>query len=241
MISARKLVYDFDREFSRFNTGSSKVLKLVDKLAFLNNAQKMLYEDRVKKAETREHIRQEIRNFENKDKELTKVREAKRYDVFSFPDGMYKPLRLFADISKECCDPKEGLPVIMMQTDDLSRSLNNPFWEPDFRWEQVLADEGSEGFFVWHNCDFKIDRLRLDYYRQIQEIHCPSLKKPDSQYEDWNGKIQTRDQGSELDIKFSDIKIVKLAVLMARSTVSDVTDYGIKLKEILETDQISTL
>lgn len=241
MVSARKLVYDFKREYARFNTGSSKVISLIDIVAFLNDAQKFIYEDRVKKAETNDHIRQEIRNFEEKDVILTKVRSAKKYDVFNFPEGMYKPLRLYVDIKKDCCEPKEGIKAIMMQTDDLSRALNNPYWAPDFRWEQVIADEGNEGFFIWHNCDFEIDQTRIDFYRQLKEIHCPSLKKPDQSYVDWNGKRQSRDFGSELDIKHSDIKIVNLAVLMARSAVSDVSDYGLKLREILETDQTSTI
>ena len=240
MATARKLLYDFDREFARFNTASSKVLSIVDKFAILNKAQKILFEDRAKKAELNAHIREELRPFEIKETKLGFKRSGEKYDVYKEPEDMFKPLRRRVIATKESCGTKE-IPITVFQTDDIDRGRNNPFWKSDFRWEQVIGDEGADGFFVWHEDDFEIDEVVIDYYRWPKEIHGPSLKKPQERYMDWNGKIQTEDQGSEMDQVFSDIRIVNLAVLIARATTSDFNDYQIKQREILDTDQLSAI
>lgn len=237
MIPAKRSIIEFDRKFDRFVGEDNRRLRIEDKLGVINEALEIYFENRVKVAETNSQVRNDLRILENKEIELELFKKTKAYSIYSIPKDSYSILRQRALVSKDHCGEKE-IPLILFQTDDLDNARKSPYWKSSYQWEHALADEGSKGLYVWHENDFNIESVIIDYYRKPGEIHAPSMSS-ELQYEDWNGLIQTKDQGLELSDTYSHRKIIDIAVLIARADLGDVRDFEIQLNKILNVEKIN--
>lgn len=237
MLPAKRSIIDFDRKHDRFVGEDNRRLRLEDKLAVINEALEIYFENRVKLAETNSMVRNDLRVLEEKEIELKLLEKKPKYSIYEIPEDSYKLLRHRVIATKEGCGSKE-FPVIIFQTDDLDNARKSPYWRSSFQWEHALADEGSKGLYIWHEGDFEIDSVIVDYYRKPQEIHAPSMKD-DGEYEDWNCIVRTKDQGLELDDTYSHRKIIDIAVLIARADLGDVRDFEVQLNKILNVEKLN--
>lgn len=237
MIPAKRSIIEFDRKFDRFAGQDNRRIGLEDKLSIINEALEIYFENRVKLAETDSMVRNDLRVLEEKEIELKLVKNYANYSIFEIPKNSYKILRQRALVTKDPCKEKE-IQLLIFQTDDLDNARKSPYWRSSYQWEHALADEGSKGFFVWHENDFKINKVLVDYYRKPKEIHAPSMSS-NGYYEDWNGIIQRKDQGLELSDTYSHRKIIDIAVLIARADIGDVRDFEIQLNKILTVEKLN--
>lgn len=232
MIPVQHLITEFDLKFDRFKSDYKDNLRTEHKLMVLNEAQDIYFENRVQVAETDSLVRNDLRAFEVKEKELSRIESTKNFDLFRFPSNMYKMLRQKAVVGKDCCPDKKTLSISIAQTDDLNLSFNNPFWEASFEWEHLMGDEGDKGLYVFHQSNLDIFSVTIDYYRKPKVIHGASMFK-DGYYIDWTGQTISFDRGSEFSDTYAYRKIIDLAVLIARSNVGDSRDFQLKKDEIL--------
>ncbi len=237
MITARRSIVDFDRKYDRFVGQANRRLRQEDKLAVINEALEIYFENRVKVAETDSKVRDDLRVLEMKEVKIPLVISEENFNVYEIPAESYRVLRKRVVASKEDCGEKD-IPLIMFQTDDIDNARNSPYWRSSFQWEHAISDEGSKGLYVWHEGDFKIVKTIIDYYRKPKEIHAPSMTS-EKKYEDWNGIIREKDQGLELTDTYSHRKIIDIAVLIARANVGDVRDFDIQLNKILNVEKIN--
>ena len=238
MILTSRLLYEFDLRYNRLQSSFDSTVNLVDKLAILNQALRIVYADLVSKAEINSHYRDALKPLEKKEVSYKKLTSASKYDIFETPKDEFRMLRFRAIANKEGCGTKE-LPILFFQTDDLDNSLISSYWKPDFAWEIAIGDEGAEGYYVWHNSDFSIVSAIGDYYANHPELQCPSMSS-DKYYIDWNGKKQTKDVNLILDKDFVFDRIVDIAILIARSIKGDTRDYELQLNKILTTEKINS-
>lgn len=237
MIPARRSIIDFDIGYDRFVGEESRRLRLEDKLKVINDALEIYFENKVKIAEVNSSVRNDLRALEEKEVSLKLVKKLPKYNIYQIPESSYKILRQRAVAFKKHCEPKE-IPLIMFQTDDLDNGRKSPFWKSSYEWEHALADEGSKGLYIWHEGDFEIREVIVDYYRKPQEIHAPSMKDA-QEYEDWNGVLRKKDQGLELSDTYAHRKIIDIAVLIARANIGDVRDFEIQLNKILNVEKLN--
>lgn len=237
MISPRRSIIEFDRKYDRLVGEGDSRLRLEDKLGLINEALEIYFENSVKIAEVNSMVRNDLRNLEEKEVELTLQKSTSKYNIYEIPEESYKILRQRVLVSKGTCEDKE-IPVIMFQTDDLDNARKSPFWKSSFEWEHALGDEGSKGLFVWHEGGFEIKELIVDYYRKPREIHAPSMSSK-KEYEDWNGILRTKDQGLELSSTYSHRKIIDIAILLAKAYLGDVRDFEIQLNKILNVEKLN--
>lgn len=231
MILTKRLVADFDLRFDRFNSQYERNFRLVDKLSIINEAFQIYFDNRVELAEVNSQVRAELRPFEIKEKRLTNKTSGSEFDIFDLPPEIYKLLRIKAVIKKGKCPPLT-LPVTIFQTDDLNESLKNTFWKTSYEWEQIIGDEGKEGFYVFHQGEVSVIQVYADYLIQPPELHAPSLAQSGS-YEDWNGVTRTQD--IDLDSNVFNARIITdIAVLIARNVVGDVQDLQASTAKLLQ-------
>lgn len=238
MIKTTQLIYEFDLRYNRLQSTFDQSIRLEDKLAIINQALRLVYRHYIKYAEVSSDFRDTLKPLEVKEYELEKVKETANYSVFQPHKDQYKQLRIRVVAEKEGCG-KKTIPVIIFQTDDLDNSLLSSFWKPDYAWEIVIGDEGSEGYYLWHNNDFRIVSAICDFYRKHSELHCPSLSEK-GYYIDWNGVKQTKDVDLELDRTFVFDNIIDVAILIARSIKGDERDFELQLNKILSTEKINS-
>lgn len=234
MITATRLIYEFDRKYDRFKSQYKKNLDLVSKLNLLNEAQTIVFKAKAKVAEGNTKLRNELRFLEEKEVSL-KLDHKGKYSIAEFPEDYYMFLRKKVFANKNTCGEKE-LVVTMFDTNDLNLARKHPFFKSSYEWEHCLADEGRKGLYLFHEGDFEISEVVVDYYRVPKELHAASLKE-EKQYVSWDGELITRDQGSELEENLREI--VDTAILIARADLGDIQDYKTKLDQIINVEKIN--
>lgn len=232
-VKSSRLVYEFDRRFDRFAGEVKPSLRLEHKMSLLNEATQIFFENRVKLAEINSTVRDELRPLEEKGRRL-KVRSLRDASIAEIPKDSFRVLRAEAVIERDGCGTKT-VPVVKMTTDDLTRARKNAFWRSSFEWEHILGDEGTEGLYLYHDGEFSVTEVIIDYYRRPAELHAPSMSAQ-NQYIDWNGVTRKKDVDLELDNVYAYRKIVDIAVLLARADVGDQRDFQIQLMKILQVE-----
>lgn len=233
-IKSSRLVYEFDRRFDRFTGEQKPAIRLEHKMSLLNEATQIFFENRVKLAEINSRVRDELRPLEEKERRLKVNNKSSEVAVAAIPEESFRVLRAVATISRPGCGQKK-VPVVMMATDDLTRARKNAFWRSSFEWEHILGDEGKEGLYLYHDGEFSVDEVTVDFYRRPAELHAPSMSSK-KEYIDWNGVTRKKDVDLELDNTFAYRKIVDIAVLLARADIGDQRDLQVSITKILQTE-----
>ena len=235
MIQTKRMVVEFDRRFDRFASEYKKNLRIEDKISVLNEAQEKVYENRVSVAEINSEVRNDLRTFEIKDFKLNKIRTERDYTVFEIPKNLFKMLRIKCVARTEECGTKE-IPVTFFQTDDLEQALKDDFWKPDYTWENILGDEGADGYFIYHNNTCIIESVIIDYYRKPQYLHSAEMSKTGS-YVYYTDELINFESDCEFDKTYIWHDIVDLAVLIARTDIGDERDSTMQQQKIIFKDK----
>jgi len=235
-ISPVKSIRLFDRKYNRINGIDNRRLPVYKKASLINEALEIFYENRVDRAETNSKVRNEIRVLEEKHVPLKRIKNTSKFDVYRIPENLYRTLRYTCEGDKEHCSPKE-LNVVVAQSDDLNNMRKSPYWKSSYHWEHILMEEGREGYFLWHEGDFRVVKLMIDYFRKPRQFKCASQAE-EGRYEDDNGEIVTSDAGIELTNAYQHRIIIDIAVLMAKAELADVRDYELQLAKLLNVEKI---
>lgn len=236
-VSAKKLHYAFINKANHSNSEYLRKLSAAQRDILLNEAKDLIFEHLVKAPEISPEVRNHLRQIERKSVDIpcTMV-PGKKYAIAKLPTDYYRTLRQYVVAGKGGCEDRE-LTVRVMQTDKLTESLSSPYWEPSFEYEETLADEGEEGMYIWHNNEFLIKKLVIDYYRKVRDIACPSLE-PSGSYINHDGILVTQDVDFEIDSTYLWRMIVDVAVLIAKRDNDDVTNFQSQLNTIIFKQQL---
>ncbi len=233
MIAASEMIYAFRQNYDRYDGKKKPSLDIRSQCYHINTAIEKFVENAIKNAETDSIFRESIRMLEKKEVSLELVKKESQYDIYKYPDKHLKTLRRRVVANKDKCGTKE-FPIILFQTDDLDHANVNQFWKSDFAWETALGDEGSDGLYVWHNGDFKTEKVIIDYYREHVRFDCPSLADGGKYFSGGETELITTDTYFELD-KFSFDKVVQIAVMLATINIGDERDLALRIRNILQT------
>lgn len=236
MIPATKLVYDFERKYNHTKRGESRQIPLVDVIAYLNEAQGIWYGQMADLYETTEFVASELREFEEKNVELDFISRNTFHSIFRLPPGMYKRLNQKAVASDSCCgDLRKTITVRIEKSDKINEVINDPFFAPDFAWEQLPANEAGDFLYLYHGT-MNIHNVYVDFLRFPKEIHAPSLidgRCSPQEYEDYAGKKITEDSNFEPTSRFSDRKVVDIAVMLAKGDRDDYNAFQKQMQQII--------
>lgn len=238
MILTKKLVYDFQRKYNQSSRGDRSQIPLVDIIAYLNEAQGIWYGQMADLYETAEFTASELRQFEVKNIELEFVKKDEYSSMFLLPKNMYKRLNQKAIVSdKTCCgDLTKIITIKIERSDKINEILKNPYFQPNFAWEQLPGSEAGELLHIY-NGTMSIEKVLIDYLRFPQELHAPSLISGENcesnQYEDYAGVLITQDTNFEPTARFSDRKVVDIAVALAKGDRQDYNAFQKQLQAII--------
>lgn len=236
MIPAKQLLSELDRRLHRVDSEYSGTLSVQQKDSYLNEGLIVWFENRVALSKVNSAIRNDLRQFEKKKVRLSPSKEEEDCAFFKFPEGYYQLLRQRAYATKGDC-PERKLIVHIVSNDDLEESLINPDRSPSYDWEETLADEAGDGLYVFHNGDFEINSLEIDYYKKPSRIY-NGTSAPGGFYIDATGRVIDFDQGLEIDSTYAWRKIVDIAALAAQRDLSDFPEYQSQVSKILTENTI---
>ena len=227
-ITCNRLHYSFTNKANHSNNEYLKSLNVAQIDMYLQEAQDLVFEKLVKVPEIDPEIRNHLRQLEKKNICIP-CQERDGYVVMPYPADFYRRLRQVAIARREGCNERE-LIIHILQSDKISESLKSPYWKPSYEYEETVGDDGEEGLYVWHNGEFEINRVCIDYIRKPEYPRCPSLA---GGYKDVDGNFVTTDVGFELDATYIWRMVVDVAVLLAKRDVDDVTNFNSQLNTII--------
>lgn len=238
-ISARKLVYDTIRKTNGINTGAKQSLSVLDVVSAINDAYEIVVENNVKVTDLNSTARENLRKLEIKNVELKFELRDDHYFAY-YPDNLYKRLNhVVAAKCAECEDTKRIIPRIV-QSDDLHEARRNPYRKANFGWEQLIADEGGDGLYIYTDGRMEISKVIIDYYRRINYIEAPSLVEcNDYQYMSYDDKLITKDVNFDLDNVYISRKITDVASLLIKTDISDKESVALRIQQMSVTDKIN--
>ena len=239
-VSTKKLVYDVRRKLDSLISGYSNNSNLVDIIAAINEAQEIWFENRVDLAETDSTVRNELSHREEKKYEANCNDVDKNCCVVNYPENYYRKLNESFVVTNEKCCPnyEKKIPVRVNQSDDINETISNPYRKANFAFEQINGDEGSDGFYIYHQGQMGVKKFCMDYYRKPNVLHAPSLNDcGDGFYYDYCEKTIRKDIDFEGD-RFSANSITDIATLLIQKSKGNINDFQKELNYILVKDRL---
>jgi hypothetical protein len=230
VIACEKFHYAFLQKANHSNASYLKQLSVAQRDFYFNQALEEIFENLVKVPEIDSTIRNHLRQLERKSVVLS-VEPRDGYVVAKYPADFYRRLRQTAIATKGGCGERE-LIIHVISSDKLTESLKSPNIKPSFEYEETLGDDGEEGLYVWHNGEFGISKVILDYIRKPAPILCPKLPGCE-QYIDLMGSTITQNSDFEIDSTYLWRMIVDVAVLAAKRDHGDIANYQTQLNSII--------
>lgn len=242
MVSAKKGVYEFRRRANLTVSGQELEIPVVDVISYLNEAQAIVFQNRVFRTQTNKKVRYDLRPVLKSKIPLSFKKVDDKCYLAEFPSDIYHPLNQYAIATKDCCDGIEKEIIIrIVQSDDLHEARQNPYRKADFFYEQLIGVEDENGLLVYHDNEMDIQNVFIDYYRHPQEVHAPDLilcNKDNGTYYDYNGSVITQNSDFELDDLFYDI--IDVADLLYKKDKQKLEDYQAELRSVLQNQTLFT-
>lgn len=232
MIPAKACIFAVERKIDRLNAEERKAVPVVSICNALNEAMRKLIKRRAPLFETEKDVSSELRELIVRDKELRVAKNGMK-TIVSLPPDLYRSLGAKIKAVKSDCGVKL-IELTPMSTDDAGRAMRNPFWESSYTWEQAFYNIADDRLYVMNGDDFKVETLYFDYIKNPPEVHCPS-KAIGGKYTDWNGVVQTKDQGWILEDLFDEG--VDVAANLLTGDMGDSNDYQLQVNKNIQSEQ----
>lgn len=235
MIAASELQFEVRRRLNRFNTDYEKKLTVPVLDVILNEALEICFQQSALLYEVRDDIAINLEPLVLREVPLG-VKNLDSKVVSDLPRDFYKRLRVRAKaITKKCKDSKY-LIVRPFQTQKLDEGLKSPNWKPSYEWEETIGiQNGADQYFTYHNNDFEIEEVYLDYIKKHPKISTPSLAQGGSYIDASNTRV-IADQGLIMDNAYQKRQICDIAAMLALRDLGDSVDYQTQINKILFTN-----
>lgn len=239
MATANKMIYDFYLKKNGLNTGASTDYVIKDIVSLINEAWFRIYENNVQRAELDRRYEDNIRQLKVKHSKLD-LDNKDGYTIAKYPKNLYKRLNQVALVSCKDCGEEctKEIPIRIVQSDDLNDARKNPYRRADFGWEQIIAEQGSEGLYVYHDNNLEIKDVYIDYYRKPVGIEAPELQQC-GRYVDELDNVVTETIDFEADNTYVSIKVVDVAILLSDAATRSPQAFQLDFQKLTSLDQIS--
>lgn len=240
-IASTTLQYEVRKKINRINSDYSKSISVADLDSYINEAKDLIFEKYAALAEINTTIRNHLIQLELKKQSFNCIKVDDGCCFVEYPDNLYRLLRQTLIATKDTCNEERELIVRIVQSDDLSESLKDPYWEPSWSYEETIADEGTyngkRGLFVFTNADFDVVKVFFDYLIKLPDIATPSLTSGGS-YTNSSGVIVNVDKDLIVDSTYLYRKIVDVAELLIKKNISEINDWQSQMSNIMGIDSL---
>jgi hypothetical protein len=230
------LHYEFRKKANRINSDYAKAISVPDVDAYLNEAKDLMYEKYAALFEINPTIKAHLIQLEVKDYCVSPILVNDEKVFIPYPKDLYRAVRRTLKATTNDCSQLRELIVRSVTSDKESDSLKDPYWNASWDWEETLGIEGmynnEKGLFVYHQKDFKIDTICVDYLKYLPDGAAPSLALNGS-YTSSSGTQVTQDISFLVDSSYLWRKVVDVAVLLFMKNTSEVNDWQAQMQNIL--------
>lgn len=227
---ANSLIHEeFKKRFNRVTSNGNESVNTEEIDSYVNEAYRYWVKIRVPISKTNNKVRYDLRKLEVIDKQIDIIDTKATWVVARLPEDYYDIQRIVPVAKKKACKEHRELMVSMIQGNDWSETMRDPFWKPSFLWARTVADENSVGLRIGKG-DFDVIKVTLDYYRKPAPIYSPELS--DCEYKGPLKLLGNKNQGFELDELQMD-EVVDLAVGFACRDTGNLADGQSMMEKVI--------
>lgn len=245
-ISVKKLIYDVERKYNALNSGKATDFKVIDIVAFINDATEKIIEQYVCQEDQNRAIRNHLKDLVQKPKEPTKHRVVdENCIIVDYPDDHYATSNIRLEAEHSCCVDKKGnrvskeIPVVTVQSDDLHPARKNPYRQSNFFFEQAIGDEAHDGYYIYHDCAMDVKKVWMEYIRKFNPVQAPTLTGcTEGQYKNYCKELIVEDVDFDLCSTYINGKVSDVAAYLMGIASRDGTFSQTKLAEIINLNQV---
>jgi hypothetical protein len=239
VIPAKTLHQNLNRRLNRISSDFQSHFTVDEKDFFINQAIEIYQENITGIAETNSRIRESLRTLLFPDIELTKIDKNEQYATYEYPKDFYRRERAYAFAKSKDCSESRIIDIVIIQRDDLNKVIDDIFWNVSFEWAETFAVESHEGILVYHQNEMILQKVFIDYYKEIPKVYFPSGIEPQGCYTNpYTGEILTEDQGLELVNNYQMRKILDIAALLMRASRGDSIEFQLELSKIFNVEKL---
>ena len=140
---------------------------------------------------------------------------------------------------ERCVDCQKEIPLRIVQSDDLNDARRDPYRKANFGWEQLIAEQGSNGLYVYTDGQLDLDSVTVDYYKKptgVTADHLITCNKPISQLD---GILEANSVFFEVDNSSIATKVVDVAVLISDAATRSPQQFQTDFNKIVSIDKIA--
>jgi hypothetical protein len=119
----------------------------------------------------------DIGELQNKHVPLNRVSDSDRYSIFSLPTNFFKYISSYSICSDNSCSDVI-VSNIPYKAKNENMLLENSNFQPSLDYEETIVDLSGNTIYVYRK-DFTIDKVFLNYYREVGKIDIAGYRKLD--------------------------------------------------------------
>ena len=235
MINIGRLHEQFRLTVNRLDSNYNKSFSVSVIDSYLNKSQDVITERLMRHVDENTGVRNHLRVLERKEVPLKIVEKKGEYIVAGYPDDFFRLLRQNAMVKKKGCNEERKILVRTVKSDKLSEILKDPYWKPNFEWEETVGDQASKGYYVYIQSDWTVSTVVVDYMRKpkVMAAHTLSGCTPGEPYVLATGEVVKNDGHCEFSDTYLWRYIGDLAALFAMRDLGQVDDTKTKMEELI--------
>ena len=201
----------------------------------LEEAMQIVYEICVDNADINHRVVEDLRPLTKDYIKLSIVRQEQDFTVYALPEKYFRTKRVYGTISKAGC-PERKLSLWKARANEINNLLEDDNWKPTFQWGKSFYDSVSDGIKVFHNGGFRIEEIRMDYYKMFTPIRCPA-NEDDNFYTWYEGTKMTTNQETEFSANYLIRRFNDVAVAIVNRDKND-PNFALKLQSIMSFENL---
>jgi hypothetical protein len=202
----------------------------------LIEAQQLFMEISTDLAQVDRRVEEDIRPLRENDYKLEFVRNEDTYTIYALPSNYFRDNICYGKIACAEC-PEKKLKLFKAKANEETNLLQDYNWKPSWEWGSSFYVLVKDGIKVYHNGEFEIRGLYLDYYRKPVEWRTAS-NSINGSYVSSDQVLINQDYVSELTQNYQLRRLSDIAAVMIERDFNQEQQWQSKVSAILSLENL---
>lgn len=164
------------RGLNKINNTYKKTIPVIDVDGYINKSISFIQENYSSILERNKVVASRLRELELPYIKLDPKENTELYKSYKLPSDHYMTLAVYPFASKDKCT-KSSIKASNIKHYQIRECLDNPNCKPSFNWRETIYNETKYDINIFHNNNFDIVELYIDYLIKIPNVYYASGAK----------------------------------------------------------------
>lgn len=161
---------EIQRGLNKINNTYKKKLAVIDIDGYINKSISFIQENYSSILERNKVVASRLRELEVPYYKLDPQVNKDLFKSYNLPKDHYMTLAVYPFINKDKC-AKSSVTASYIKHFQIKECLNNPNCKPSFNWRETVYNETKNEINIFHNNEFDVVELYIDYLIKIPNVH----------------------------------------------------------------------